>query len=412
MDTLTLFLEDRHGRRVGGRAVRVRLQLSGWRLLPDGSRQLCLDRLERRIVTDSQGRARVGLGFAFEGDWRASLSAGEPELLALRQDEKTLTVFEPPDRLLPDGTPLWEPTRGKNGPAALVLMGFDASNRFTATQLHQLMSPATDQLRALGGSVAVLRFPDTHRTPQQLAPRAAAAIRALAAETRGPVHLVGASTGGLIARVALADSTLPVRTLLTFDTPHRGANLSPDLQALIRRYGGPAMIAPLESPLARLILRDYATRIHWGKRGLAAWPQRIETRPFPSLGLPPWPRWCRTVAVSNGSRTESNHAQHLLRLWQPLRQDLVLARPEDRAPGSLLSGLAGFATALPLGIAGAEIRDLPTFIPTESALDAAPGEAPPVDAFHCQPPGAPALLHDQLTEETARFLLSQILRSA
>ncbi|WP_309722391.1 hypothetical protein, partial [Armatimonas sp.] len=235
------------------------------------------------------------------------------------------------------------------------------------------------------------------------------AIRALAEVAHDKIAVMGVSTGGLTARLALRDKNLPVRTLLTFDTPHRGAHLNLQLQALVRRYGGPAMVRPLESPIACLILREYATQTRWKKHGLADWPESVTSRPWAPLTLPEWPRWCRTVALSNGTRRGKNASQKLLTLWQPFRQDHVWARSHDQQPGSLLSGLAGFSTALPLGLAGAKIVDLPTFIPTDSALDAAPGEPTPTDAYYCLPDSAPSLLHDQLSEDAAHFLLRQLL---
>lgn len=409
MDTVVFTVRDRLASPQSRCAVQVSLQLSGWRRYPDGVLVPCHDLLRRRVVTDETGQARLALGFSFEGRWKAKLTTLDREVLALAQSDDTLTVFERPDRFLADGTPLWAPTRGKNGPSVVVLMGFDASNAFTATQMMQLMAPVTDLIRALGGSVAILRFPNSHLTPEALAPRARQAILALAEAVRDNIAVVGISTGGLTARVALADKSLPVRTLLTFDTPHRGANLNPQLQALIRRYASPAMIKPLDSPITRTILRDYATEIRWRKHGLADWPEQVVSRPWTALRLPEWPRTCRTVAMSNGPRRGKTPAQVLLRLWQPGRMDFVRACPADCQPGSLLSGLAGFSTALPLGLAGANIQDLPTFIPTESALDSGPDEAPPTDAFYCQPEGASPLLHDQLTESAARFLIKQLL---
>ncbi len=389
--------------------MQVQLQLSGWRRYSDGVLVPCFDKIQQRVRTNDAGLAKVTLDFDFKGNWKAKLSTLSREVLALAQSDDTLTVFESPDTFLTEGTPLWAPTRGKKGPSVLVVMGFDASNAFTATQMMQLMAPATDRIRAMGGSVAILRFPNSQLTPEALAPRARQAILALAEVIDDKVAVVGISTGGLTARLALADRSLPVRTLVTFDTPHRGANLNPQLQALIRRYARPAMIQPLDSPIARLILREYATKTRWKKRGLADWPEQTTSRAWTPLHLPEWPQTCRTVALSNGPRQAENQAQTLLRLWQPGRMDFVRARPQDRQPGSLLSGLAGFSTALPLGIAGADIRDLPTFIPTESALDAALGESPPVDAFYCQPEGAPPLLHDQLSESVAQFLVRQLL---
>uniref|UniRef100_UPI00375209F5 hypothetical protein n=1 Tax=Armatimonas sp. TaxID=1872638 RepID=UPI00375209F5 len=111
MDSVTLFVQDRAGRPLAKKALRVQLQLTGWRRLPDGSSLPCHDSLQRQAHTDAQGKAQLTLGFAFEGTWRATLTSGEAQMLALSQSEDTLTVFEPPDRFLADGTPLWEPTR-------------------------------------------------------------------------------------------------------------------------------------------------------------------------------------------------------------------------------------------------------------------------------------------------------------
>ncbi|WP_309714481.1 hypothetical protein, partial [Armatimonas sp.] len=173
MDAVTLTVRDRAGRPLRDCPLRVTLQLSGWRCHFDGSQVPCYERIQRCVRTNARGEARVELGFAFEGSWKARLASGDAELLALTQSEDTLTVFEPPDRTLSDGTPLWGPTSTKqNGPVGLVMMGFDASNAFTAAQMMQLMAPATDRLRAMGGSVAILRFPNSQLLPEALAPRA------------------------------------------------------------------------------------------------------------------------------------------------------------------------------------------------------------------------------------------------
>lgn len=55
----------------------------------------------------------------------------------------------------------------------------------------------------------------------------------------------------------------------------------------------------------------------------------------------------------------------------------------DCVPGSLLpqSMSKGFRVKMPLGLAGAYLRNVPTFVPTESALDATASETPPFDAW-------------------------------
>ncbi len=68
-----------------------------------------------------------------------------------------------------------------------------------------------------------------------------------------------------------------------------------------------------------------------------------------------------------------------------------------------------FKTVYPLGLAGATLRSDPTFIPTESALDAGPDETPPFDAWYARPDNAPAIPHDSVGQEEAAFVVRSLL---
>ena len=64
-----------------------------------------------------------------------------------------------------------------------------------------------------------------------------------------------------------------------------------------------------------------------------------------------------------------------------------------------------------LGLAGSYVGREPTFVPTESALDAGPGERPPFDEWYARPSGAPALRHDEPDAAAVRFMCRVLISS-
>ena len=153
-----------------------------------------------------------------------------------------LVAFEAPDTTV-DGFPVWLGRDNVLDRMVVVLEGFDLYNRYTATDNIRMVAPAADALRARGLDLLVVNFPDSHQPPDALAPLAARAIRA-ASRVAGDrlVAVAGLSAGGLVARWALVEAEeggtpLPVPLLVLLDTPNRGANLHPALQAMTLRYG-------------------------------------------------------------------------------------------------------------------------------------------------------------------------------
>ena len=281
----------------------------------------------------------------------------------------------------------------------MLLEGFDFTNAFTAVRSLNLVSGAADALRSAGTAVLVVSFKSAYESPNILAREAEAAIRAASRAAGGrKVAVAGLSAGGIVARWALSaaesqGAPLPVHTLLLLDSPNRGANVPPKLQALAAAYAGPVYRSALQSDAAKALLAEYALDADWryaGQRPLGyRLPERVRTTSayrdrffaqLRTLGRNGYPARCRVVGVANSSRTARNDVRRLLRVWLPLNHFWTLAAEDaDRRPGSLLSKAAlHYAFRLPLGVAGATLPELPTFLPAASALDAEPGETPPL----------------------------------
>jgi hypothetical protein len=348
----------------------------------------------------------------------------------------TLRIWEMPDTYV-DGFPLWL-GKDKRADRVLVLLeGFDLYNDHSATDLLRLVSGAGDVLRKAGIDLLVVNFDDCHRAPDQLAPIAARAIRAASMAAGGrPVVVAGLSAGGIIARWALVtaereDAPLPVQTLLFLDTPQRGANLNPALQAIILRYGKKEDRAALSSDAARVLLTqcitDTAHQARWRTIGPPLAQRQIPTACDPTTDLHNafytrlrqlndrngYPKRCRLVAVANSSRRTARPPAKLMRLWLPWGSGWTLRAAEtDLSPGSLLPSLYvnKLRVKYPLGVAGSYVPTPPTFVEASSALDAGPEEAPPFDAWYARPDGLPPLAHDDVDPAAAAFVVRELLQ--
>ena len=450
---------DRQGHPVPNLPLHFSADLNGVARRDNGAGEGVMVGGTRTVTTDASGLAiwRVsGLPWTHEAHWfrgRVSLTVALPhdkarELSALAGDAATetgdfpqaetqaapliLRIYEEPDRKV-GGFPVWAARDGRMDKIVVVLEGFDLYNRISATDLMGLLSPASDALRARGVGVLVVHFPDSHLTPDKLAPTAADAIRAAAQASGHSVAVVGLSAGGIIARFALVQAEergapLPVNTFVSMDCPNRGAWVNPQLQAIVQRYGMPNDKVALASEAAHVLLSAQPADVRWKWIGLplAGRAMPVSVRADTSLhdafydrlhhlnDRNGYPKQCRIIGVASGSRRGGSPAGRLLTLWVPYTYGWTLpTAAEDRAPGSVLPPyyVGRFTTVYSLGIAGATLRTAPTFIPTASALDAGPDETPPFDTWYALPDGAAPIPHDAVAPDEARFVVGALLTS-
>ena len=353
-------------------------------------------------------------------------------------DERTpcLCVFEKPDAEW-DGFPVWFGRNGAHDRVIVILESFDLYNNWGATHTMRLIGGVGDVLRNCGIAVMVVNFPDSHNPPDALAPIAARAVRSAAARSGHAVTLAGLSAGGVVARWASVTAEnegnpLPINALFCLDSPNRGANMNPQLQAMILRYGKQVDRDAIQSASARALLTgsitDMKTQVRWRRVGLPPGHREVPAECRPDSRAHQdfyarlrrlndrngYPKLCRIVGVANSSRRGGGGDAQLLHLWLPLSYFWTLQSSEkDRESGSLLPPqfLEGFRVYMPFGIAGSFMYGSPTFVSAASALDAGPDETPPFDAWYARPDGLPAIPHDQIDAGPARFVIRELLNS-
>lgn len=462
-------LQDRTGKPLSGVPLAFVGTLDGFVLLPNGGSSPYRLPFTQRATTDSQGRATarvIGPGGAGSGKapWfrgRASASvhvaadASEISLMEPPSENQqvtlptspmlgnpngdstlhfSLTAFEEANAHI-GGFPVWTASSGKTDRIVVLLEGFDIYNDYSATDVMRLVSQAGDVLRRQGISFLVVNYPNSFQSPDQLAPLAAKAVQVAATATGHKVTLSGLSMGGLVARWALVEAEnrgtpLPVHTLLQLDTPNRGANINPGLQALISRYGSPADRKGIQSAAAGALLFSRPTNIRWRRLGVPLADRFVPTRWTDDTSAHDdfyrrlralnskhgYPVTCRCVAVANSSRSIAvPETGDLLHLWLPFSFSWMLrARSVDHAPGSVLPDQYSrrFVSEYPFGIAGSQLTFSPTFIPAYSALDAEANETPPFDAFFARPDNRPNRSHDDIDSDAAKFVVREILSEA
>ena len=196
----------------------------------------------------------------------------------------------------------------------VVVEGFDLDNSMNWDELYQLLDQQglIETLRAQGFDAVVLNFTDATLPIQQNGLLVAGLIQQvegmIAPSTS--VALVGASMGGLCSRYALAwleTQGIPhrVRTWISFDGPHAGANIPLGLQYWIDFFSGQsaaaaAFRATLERPAARQMLVNHFTVPGTATAGPD--PMRATLiADFAALG--DYPKLTRRVAIANGSGT-------------------------------------------------------------------------------------------------------------
>ncbi|HSQ60357.1 MAG TPA: T9SS type A sorting domain-containing protein [Acidobacteriota bacterium] len=195
---------------------------------------------------------------------------------------------------------------------AVVVEGFDLYNDMNWDELYALLNQENliETLRADGYDAVMLNFADATEYLQ----RNAFVVVELLQQIRdsvGPqrsMALAGASMGGLVSRYALAymeSNGFPhsVRTFISFDTPHMGANIPLGIQYWVKFFSGQSSDAAvflglLDRPAARQMLVYHYTDPA-GTNGQADPLRGAFATDLAAVG--DWPSQPRLVAIANGS---------------------------------------------------------------------------------------------------------------
>jgi hypothetical protein len=194
----------------------------------------------------------------------------------------------------------------------LVFEGFDIDNTMNWDELYALLNQENlvEELRARGYDAVVLDFTESTDYIQRNAFVAVDLIHKVeAAVYLGMEYpLVGASMGGLVARYALAwmeQNSDPhrVRNFISFDVPHRGANIPLGIQYWLDFFSDNSaeaahLLERLDQPAARQMLLYHHTTPP-GSTGQADPLRPAFMSELAALG--DYPSTTRVVALSNGS---------------------------------------------------------------------------------------------------------------
>ncbi len=197
---------------------------------------------------------------------------------------------------------------------AIVIEGFDLDNSMNWDELYALLNQQNllEDLRADGYDAVVLNFTDATDYIQ----RNAFLLVELLQELRAAVApqtsfaLAGASMGALVSRYALAymeghAMPHPVRTWISFDGPHLGADIPLGIQHWVKFFSGQStdaafLLSRLDRPAAKqMLVYQYGST-----SGTTAQPDPLRATFVSDMtAAGEWPALPRKVAVANGSGT-------------------------------------------------------------------------------------------------------------
>ncbi len=199
----------------------------------------------------------------------------------------------------------------------ILIEGFDISDDMDQDELYDLANQEAlfDDLEASGFDGIILNFDDPTTYIQDNAIMFQKLLDMVNPFIAGEAEtvVVGASLGGLVGRIALVSMERDsidhnVRTFISFDAPHYGANVPLGLQYFANFFGADEsslemseFIDALNSPGSRQLLRYHFTEPTSDTYTAPAEPDSLHTlfiQELDSLGMP---ENLRTVAVSNGS---------------------------------------------------------------------------------------------------------------
>jgi hypothetical protein len=302
----------------------------------------------------------------------------------------------------------------------LIIEGFDIGNTMGWEVLYETLNQEglIETLSTRGFDAVVLDFTDATDYIQRNSFVAVELIDYVNSvlEPGASIAIVGASMGGLVGRYALSymeDNGLDhnVRTFISFDAPHKGANIPLGLQYWVKFFSiesdaAADLLASLQTPAPKQMLAYYFTDPPQSAPTSDALLMELETD-LAAVG--DYPQLPRLVAIANGSGYTAGQAfgageqlilyeynsllvdiignvwavpdggdqmifdGELNRIW-PLPDDYLQVsvsgtRPYDSAPGGTRSSMATMdSTEAPYGDIIA-LHGAHCFIPTISALD-------------------------------------------
>lgn len=194
----------------------------------------------------------------------------------------------------------------------VVVEGFDLDNSMNWDELYDLLNRENllEALRADGFDAVVLNFTDSTVPVEQNGLVVAELVRQVQSliPAEHTLALAGASMGGLCSRYALAwmeTNAIPhrVRTWVSFDSPHGGADIPLGLQYWINFFSGQsaeaaAFLAILQRPAAREMLIHHFTT----PPGATGVPDPLRAQLLASFAaVGDYPQQPRRVAIANGA---------------------------------------------------------------------------------------------------------------
>jgi hypothetical protein len=199
----------------------------------------------------------------------------------------------------------------------VIVEGFDLDNSMNWDELYALLNRENlvEDLRAQGFDAVVLNFADATDYLQRNAFVVAELIAQLesAIDPAATIAVVGASMGGLCSRYALAtleSLAIPhrVRTWISFDSPHQGADIPLGIQYWVQFFAGQsAEAAQLRDLLNRPAARQMLVYHYTDPPGATGQPDPLRAAWLADLAAAgSYPALPRRVAIANGSGSRAN----------------------------------------------------------------------------------------------------------
>jgi len=198
----------------------------------------------------------------------------------------------------------------------LVAEGFDMDNSMDWDVLYNILNEEqlAETLRSYGRDLIVLDYTNAMRNITENAALARAAIQYVNANRNNASDkftVIGASMGGLVTRIALADMDRDPQsygvshadTWISFDSPHTGANIPLGIQEFLKFFydknssfaAAAELYQILNTPAAKQMLL-----VHHSVNGDLAGNSDNDAFQL-SLSATGYPSTCRKIAISNGS---------------------------------------------------------------------------------------------------------------